>query len=69
MAWYLALLIIYGGLIILLCTGMPIAASFLIIITAGAYFYLGGTIGLEQLIVQTYANLASYSLFHCHCLS
>jgi len=60
--WQLILLIIFGGLLFLMATGMPIAFSFLIINLVGVYVFFGGSVGLEQLIRSMYSSLTTFIL-------
>ena len=62
MDWVLTLLIILGGLIFILATGLPVAFSFLVINLIGVYFLWGGTNGLFNLIYSVYSSVASFSL-------
>lgn len=61
MDWQITLLIIFGALVILLISGMPIALSFLLINIVGGYAFWG-TPGLEQLILSMYTSVASFDL-------
>jgi len=60
--WYWALAFIFGGLMILLATGLPVAFGFLLINIVGIYFFWGGIAGLHQLILSIYAALANFIL-------
>jgi tripartite ATP-independent transporter DctM subunit len=60
--WQFILLIIFGCLLFLMATGMPIAFSFLIINLVGVYVFFGGSIGLEQLIRSMYSSLTTFIL-------
>jgi TRAP-type mannitol/chloroaromatic compound transport system permease large subunit len=62
MEWYIVLLLVFGGLLVLMLTGIPIAMAFLIVNLFGAFFLFGGLGGIEQLILSIYSNLASFSL-------
>ena len=62
MEWPLILLIIFGTLVILMATGMPIAFCFMFINVVGVYAFFGGTAGLEQLILSIYSSLATFVL-------
>lgn len=62
MDWQLLLVIIFGALVGLMITGMPIAYCFLSICVAGTYYYFGGTTGIEQLTVSMYSTLNSFIL-------
>jgi len=60
--WPLILLIIFGALIILMASGMPVALCFMLINVVGVFLFFGGTIGLEQLILSIYSSLATFIL-------
>jgi len=62
MAWQWLLIIIFGCLIILMATGMPIAFSFMILNVIGVYLFFGGTVGLEQMILSIYSSLCTFIL-------
>jgi tripartite ATP-independent transporter DctM subunit len=56
------LIIIFGVLMILMATGMPIAFSFMIINVVGVYIFFGKTAGLEQLVLSMYSSLTTFVL-------
>jgi len=60
--WPLVLLIVFGALVILMATGMPVAFCFMLINVVGVYILFGGTAGLEQLILSIYSSLATFVL-------
>jgi tripartite ATP-independent transporter DctM subunit len=62
MEWQWLLVIIFGVLVILMLTGMPIAFSFMIINVVGVYIFFGGTAGLEQLILSMSTSLTTFVL-------
>ena len=62
MEWQLALLLIFGSLIVLMATGLPIAFSFMLVNLVGAFFLFGGKAGLWQLTLSTFSSLATFSL-------
>jgi len=62
MEWQLWLLIIFGILLVLMLTGMPIVLCFFLINIFGMYFFFGGVLGLENLIDSVYASLNSFIL-------
>jgi tripartite ATP-independent transporter DctM subunit len=62
MEWQWLLIIIFGVLVILMLTGMPIAFSFMIINVVGVYIFFGGTAGLEQLILSMSTSLTTFVL-------
>ena len=60
--WQLFLLLILGGLIVLMMTGMPVAFCFLLINIVGMWVFFGGADGLEFLIDSMYSKLNSFTL-------
>ena len=62
MEWEWLLIVIFGTLIILMATGMPIAFSFMIINVIGVYIFFGGTSGLEQMILSISTSLTTFTL-------
>lgn len=62
MEWWVSLLVITGGLLILMIAGLPIALSFLAIDVVGAYLLWGGQAGLAQLITSTFGSVSDFSL-------
>ncbi|MFH1490585.1 MAG: TRAP transporter large permease subunit [Pseudomonadota bacterium] len=62
MEWQWVLLFIFGGLIILMATGMPVALCFMLINIVGMYVFFGGIQGLDQLITSIYSALDSFIL-------
>lgn len=62
MEWQLVLLFIFGSLVILMLTGMPVALCFILINMVGMYVFFGGVAGLEQLITSIYSSLNTFIL-------
>jgi tripartite ATP-independent transporter DctM subunit len=62
MDWQLWLLLIFGILLILMLTGMPIALCFFIVNIIGMYALFGGMMGLQNLINSLYTSLNSFIL-------
>jgi len=59
--WQFILLLIFGSLVILMATGMPVAFCFMLINVVGMYVFFGMT-GLEQLVISMYRTLNSFIL-------
>jgi TRAP-type mannitol/chloroaromatic compound transport system permease large subunit len=59
--WYLILLIIFGSLVILMATGLPVAFCFLAINIVGTLMFFGIT-GVENLILSIYTSLNTFIL-------
>jgi tripartite ATP-independent transporter DctM subunit len=62
MEWPLALLVIFGCLVILMATGMPVAFAFLFTCSIGALLFWGGVVGLQQLAMSFYSSVTTFSL-------
>lgn len=62
MGWQLPLLLIFGSMLIMMATGMPIAFAFLSVVVVGAFVLFGGTVGLDQLILSIYSTLTTFTL-------
>ncbi len=62
MDWWLTLSLILGALLVLMMLGLPVAFSFLAVNLVGAYVFLGGTSGIEQLVINTTDALTSFTL-------
>jgi tripartite ATP-independent transporter DctM subunit len=59
--WYLAIALMFGALIILMMTGMPIAFAFMFTCVMGAVLFWGGMVGLQQLAMSFYSSVANYN--------
>jgi tripartite ATP-independent transporter DctM subunit len=62
MEWWLELLIIVGGFLLLASTGMPVAFAFLIVAGLGAFVWWGGGVGLEQLALSIYDSITLFAI-------
>jgi len=62
MEWWLILLIILGGLIVLMTLGLPIAFCFLLINLAGVFILMGGEPGLLQLGRNIFTSVTAFTL-------
>ena len=62
MEWWLVLLIIFGSLICLMLTGLPVAFSFLLINLVGVFVLWGGISGLNQLILSIFESVTFFAL-------
>lgn len=61
MEWYFAILLMFGLLVILMGTGMPISFAFIFICIIGGYIFWGGEAGLEQLSMSFYSSVTNYN--------
>src|SRR5690348_6098919 len=62
MSCHLAALLLLGGSTVLLFLGIPVAFSFLAINLIGASLYLGGAVGIEQMLRNSAAAVINFSL-------
>ncbi len=62
MEWAPALALLIGTLIALMVTGLPVAFAFLGVNIVGAIIFLGGEIGLDQMVRNTVASVSNFSL-------
>jgi tripartite ATP-independent transporter DctM subunit len=60
-AWQAALLLL-GGSTVLLFMGIPVAFTFLAVNLIGAWLYLGGTVGIEQIVRNSVVAVSNFSL-------
>jgi tripartite ATP-independent transporter DctM subunit len=62
MAWQTAVLIVFGSLVVLMMTGMPIAVCFMFINIVGAVLVLGYPAGLDYLVQSMWSSLATFTI-------
>lgn len=62
MEWWAVLAIIFGGLMLLLASGMPVAFAFMLINVVGVLVFWGGAAGLRQLGLSIFASLSKFHL-------
>ncbi|MBI4187502.1 MAG: TRAP transporter large permease subunit [Chloroflexi bacterium] len=62
MEWWLILVVMLGGVVLLMFAGMPVAFAFLIVDIAGALLWWGGSSGLNQLITNVFRSVGSFTL-------
>ncbi|HXD44287.1 MAG TPA: TRAP transporter large permease subunit [Pseudolabrys sp.] len=62
MSWHVAAFLLLGGSTVLLFLGIPVAFSFLAINLIGASLYLGGAVGIEQIVRNSAVAVANFSL-------
>lgn len=63
MAWPLAILLIFGCLVILMATGMPIFFAFMLTCVMGALLFWGGLAGMEQLLMSVFSSVTTFTFF------
>ncbi len=62
MDWQLALVVIFGMLLVLMLSGMHVAMSLLAVCLTGMYIYFGGLTGWDQLVVSMYTTCNTFLL-------
>ncbi|EKF18131.1 TRAP transporter large permease [Nitratireductor pacificus] len=62
MAWYEAATLMICGLLFLMFFGMPVAIAFLAINIVGVYIFMGGMIGIDQLVANASTSVTSFAL-------
>lgn len=60
MEWQYVILFMFGSLMILMLTGLPIAFCFLFVNIIAGYIFFGGFVGLERLYGSMYSTLTSF---------
>lgn len=63
MEWYYVISFMFGGLILLMLTGLPIAFCFLLVNISAGYIFFGGYVGIERLYGSMYSTLSSFIFF------
>lgn len=54
--------LLFGGMVLLLLTGIPIAFAFLIVNMVAAYFFLGGIPGLIGVVTGVFTSITTFTL-------
>jgi tripartite ATP-independent transporter DctM subunit len=62
MEWYSIISLLFGAMVLLLLTGVPIAFAFLIVNLVAAYFFLGGIPGLIGAVVGVFTSITTFTL-------
>ncbi|MFC1956195.1 TRAP transporter large permease subunit [Chloroflexota bacterium] len=62
MEWQTLILIILGGLLVMLLSGMPIAFAFLSVCLVVIFLFLGGEAGLKQIILNISSHITRFVL-------
>jgi len=60
--WWIALLFLFGSLLVVLASGIPVAFGFLLVNILGALLFCGGGIGLEQLICSIFSSITTFTM-------
>lgn len=62
MEWEWALLLILGSFVIVMTLGLPVGFAFLLVNIIGAYVFMGGELGLQQLIYSIKSSITTFTL-------
>lgn len=62
MEWWLVILLLFGGMVLLILTNIPVAFAFLIVNMLGAYFFLGGLPGLIGVVTGAFTSITTFTL-------
>lgn len=62
MDWWFILILLFGSLLCLMFTGLPVSFSFLFVTSGAVYLLMGGTNGLTQLVVSIFDSLTKFNL-------
>lgn len=62
MEWYLAAVYLIGGLLFCMFIGLPVAVAFITINVVGAFLFMGGMVGIDQLITNSTTAVTSFAL-------
>jgi len=62
MEWWLIVSLLFGGMVFLLLTNLPIAFAFLVVNMVAAYFFLGGLPGLIGVVTGAFTSITTFTL-------
>ena len=62
MEWWMVISLLFGSMVFLLLTGIPIAFAFLVVNMVAAYFFLGGIPGLIGVVTGTFTSITTFTL-------
>jgi tripartite ATP-independent transporter DctM subunit len=62
MAWWLVITLLFGGMVLLLLTNLPVAFAFLVVNMVAAYFFLGGVPGLIGIVTGAFTSITTFTL-------
>ncbi|MGD0917372.1 MAG: TRAP transporter large permease subunit [Thermodesulfobacteriota bacterium] len=62
MQWWLIISLLFGGMVFLLLTNLPIAFAFLVVNMIAAYFFLGGVPGLIEVATGVFTSITTFTL-------
>ncbi len=62
MEWWLIISLLFGGMVFLLLTNLPIAFAFLVVNLIAAYYFLGGLPGLVGVATGAFTSITTFTL-------
>ncbi|HEY3275204.1 MAG TPA: TRAP transporter large permease subunit [Syntrophorhabdaceae bacterium] len=62
MEWSLIISLLFGGMVLLLLTNLPIAFAFLVVNMVAAIFFLGGIPGLVGVVTGVFTSITTFTL-------
>jgi tripartite ATP-independent transporter DctM subunit len=62
MEWWLVITLLFGGMVLLLLTNLPVAFAFLVVNMVAAYFFLGGIPGLIGIVTGAFTSITTFTL-------
>ena len=62
MDWWVAAVLLLGGVIALILAGLPVAFAFWLIVVSGGVVFFGGEQGLRQIILSMWSSISSFTL-------
>jgi tripartite ATP-independent transporter DctM subunit len=62
MEWYWAVVLLFGLIVALMLVGMPVAMAFLAANVVAAYIFMGGTIGIAQILNNGFGSMTNFAL-------
>ena len=62
MEWWVIISLLFGGMVLLLLTNLPIAFAFLVVNVVAAYFFLGGVPGLIAVVTGVCTSITTFTL-------
>ncbi len=62
MQWWLIISLLFGGMVFLLLTNLPIAFAFLVVNIVAAYSFLGGVPGLVGVVTGAFTSITTFTL-------
>lgn len=62
MEWWLALIYIFGGLLVIMMLGIPFVVCFILVDLVGGFLLMGGTGGMNLLVLSMFKSVASFTV-------